>query len=103
MPEITLQVDKEALQKTLETVQRKSSQMLEILQGIKETVLQLQGTWASEAGDEIRAAIDAMQQRFDDYKAVTDSYAAFLEKTMDTYFSLETKLTSDASAFKSAN
>ena len=74
--------------------------MFDILNDIKTTINNLEGSWASEAGAEIRAAITAMQPRFDQYKQVTDSYREFLLKTADLYARTESELKTMASDFK---
>ncbi len=97
---ISIQVDKRALESTAETVNKKSQLQFDTLDDIKKTINNLQGSWASDAGEEIRAAITGMEKRFEQYKEVTDSYCQFLLKTAQAYADTENELTRLAGEFK---
>ena len=60
----------------------------------------LESTWQSSASTDIRAAMNAMKPRFEEYKNVVESYAKFLDATAQAYEVTETTAQSNASAFK---
>lgn len=93
-------IDPEILTKTAGEVRTINDSMYETLAQIKKNMNDLNSSYDSESGREIIAAMNAMQGRFDDYKAVVDSYATFLDQTADSFRSNEQALTSNASEFK---
>ena len=60
----------------------------------------LEATWKSDAASDIRAAMNALKPRFEEYKNVVESYAKFLVNTAQNYESTESGIQSNASAFK---
>lgn len=56
--------------------------------------------WQSDAGREIREAMDALRPRFEQYKEVVTAYARFLEDTAQSYENTESSIQSNASAFR---
>lgn len=60
----------------------------------------LEATWKSDAASDIRAAMNALKPRFEEYKAIIDSYASFLDRTAQNYESTEQSIQTNAGAFK---
>lgn len=60
----------------------------------------LEATWKSDAATDIRAAMNALKPRFEEYKNVVESYAKFLVNTAQNYETTEGAIQSNASAFK---
>ena len=60
----------------------------------------LESTWKSDAATDIRAAMNALKPRFEEMKAVVESYAKFLDNTAQSYESTESAIQTNASAFK---
>ncbi|MGN1144937.1 MAG: pore-forming ESAT-6 family protein [Acetatifactor sp.] len=60
----------------------------------------LEATWKSDAATDIRAAMNALKPRFEEYKAVVESYAKFLDTTAQSYETTETAIQNNAGAFK---
>ena len=61
----------------------------------------LDATWQSDAGRDIRAAMDSHRDRFfQQYYNVIDSYAQFLDRSASNYEQVETSIQSNANAFK---
>ena len=100
MAEFSLRVNQTEIENVAKTVHTESEKMLGILEKIKDTVNNLSNSWASEAGEEIRAAITNMQKRFEQYRDVTESYSQFLYNTAKAYAETESELKSMASDFK---
>jgi len=67
---------------------------------INKNMNDLEATWKSDAGSDIRAAMNALKPRFEEYKNVVESYAKFLNTTAQNYESTEQTIQSNASAFK---
>ena len=57
-------------------------------------------TWKSDAASDIRAAMNALKPRFEEYKNIVESYAKFLVNTAQNYETTEGAIQSNASAFK---
>ena len=60
----------------------------------------LESTWQSAAASDIRAAMNALKPRFEEYKNVVESYAKFLNNTAQTYDTTETTAQNNANQFK---
>ena len=67
------------------------------LQQIKSIINALGSEWTSDTSDTIRSKITGMQPRFDSYKEVIESYAKFLDNTVEQYETTEGTLQSNAS------
>ncbi|MDR0670867.1 MAG: pore-forming ESAT-6 family protein [Oscillospiraceae bacterium] len=76
-----------------------SDALTQTLHHIKATIHSLEGQWASDASDMLRAKITAMQPRFDAHRDIIESYARFLEGTVSQYASVERTITSNAGQF----
>ncbi|HIU30574.1 MAG TPA: WXG100 family type VII secretion target [Candidatus Caccousia avistercoris] len=72
----------------------------EKLQQIKSTIKDLESQWTSDTSDTIRAKIEGMQPVFKTYKEVIETYAKFLDTTVEEYTKTEASLNTNASAFK---
>lgn len=70
------------------------------LEEIKKEMNSLASTWQSDASNTIRNKFNALAPKFEDYKAVVESYAKFLDNTVTNYDIAETSINHNASAFK---
>lgn len=70
------------------------------LKDINTNMNNLETTWKSDAANDIRAAMNALKPRFEEYKSVVESYAKFLNNTAQNYETTETTVQNNASAFK---
>lgn len=70
------------------------------LADINKSMNDLQATWKSEAAEDIRANMNALKPRFQEYKDVVESYCKFLDTTAQSYESTESAIKSNASQFK---
>lgn len=75
------------------------NQLYEHLQIIKKEMDSLNGTWLSESGETIRGKFNVFSNRFDQDREVIQSYAAFLDLTVQSYDSLENTINANASNF----
>ena len=67
---------------------------------INKSMNDLEATWKSDAASDIRAAMNALKPRFEEYKSVVESYAKFLDNTAQNYENTETAVQSNANTFK---
>ena len=72
----------------------------EKLANINKNMQDLESTWKSDAASDIRAAMNALKPRFEEYKSVVKSYADFLRNTAQNYENTESTVQSNASEFK---
>ena len=70
------------------------------LADINKNMNDLESTWDSEGGRDIRGAMNALKPRFEEYKAVVEAYAKFLVNTAQSYEATESAIVSNASQFK---
>ena len=68
----------------------------QILTETKNAINSLEADWSSDTSITIRDKITGMQPIFDDYKAVIESYAAFLDNTISQYETTESTLNTNA-------
>lgn len=85
---------------TANTIRTLNQQLTAKLEEIKAQMNGLATTWQSDASETIRARFNALQPRFEEYREVVDSYARFLDETVQAYDVAETAINNNASMFK---
>lgn len=70
------------------------------LEQIRTKISNLDVEWTSDTSETIRQKINNMQSKFTDYKEIIESYAKFLETTVNLYEEAESTLNSNASMFE---
>ena len=96
----SIQVSTQVLLDTAEKVRTINNNLDSKLAEINKNMNDLEASWKSDAAEEIRAAMNALKPRFDEYKAVVESYAKFLVNTAQSYETTEGTIQTNASAFK---
>ncbi|MBR3919771.1 MAG: WXG100 family type VII secretion target [Clostridia bacterium] len=96
----TIQISTQVLLDTAEKVRTINSTLDSKLADINKSMNDLEATWKSDAASDIRAAMNAMKPRFEEYKNVVESYAKFLVNTAQSYESTESAIQTNAQAFK---
>lgn len=96
----SIKISTQVLTDTAAKVRNINSAMDEKLADINTTMNNLESSWQSDAASDIRAAMNALKPRFEEYKNVVESYAKFLVTTAETYEATETAIQNNASAFK---
>ncbi len=96
----TIQISTQVLLDTAEKVRTINSNLDSKLADINKNMNDLEATWKSDAATDIRAAMNALKPRFEEYKNVVESYAKFLVNTAQSYETTEGAIQSNASAFK---
>lgn len=66
------------------------------LEDIKKEMLSLKNTWQSDASGTIQGKFEALVPRFEEHKTIVNSYVDFLNKTVESYETNETKLNNKA-------
>ena len=95
-----IQISTQVLLDTAEKVRTINTTLDSKLADINKNMNDLEATWKSDAASDIRAAMNALKPRFEEYKNVVESYAKFLVNTAQNYETTEGTIQSNASAFK---
>lgn len=95
-----IKVSTQVLLDTAEKVRTINTTMDGKLADINKTMNDFESTWRSDAATDIRAAMNALKPRFEEYKTVVESYAKFLVNTAQSYDVTETSIQNNAGAFK---
>lgn len=96
----SIKISTQVLTDTAQKVRDCNSAMDEKLAEINKNMNNLEATWKSDAATDIRAAMNALKPKFEQYKNVIESYAKFLVNTAQSYETTEGAIQSNASAFK---
>lgn len=96
----SIKISTQVLTDTAQKVRNCNAAMDEKLADINKNMNDLEATWKSDAANDIRAAMNALKPKFEQYKNVIESYAKFLVNTAQSYESTEGMIQSNASAFK---
>lgn len=96
----TIKISTQVLAETATKVRNINTAMDEKLEQINKNMNDLESTWKSDAATDIRAAMNALKPRFEEYKAVVESYAKFLDQTAQSYETTETSVQANANQFK---
>lgn len=67
---------------------------------LKKDMNSLDLSWISDGSTEIRTRFNLLSSKFDEYKAIIDSYVNFLELTVSSYDSLESTITNNAAGIQ---
>ena len=95
-----IKVSTQVLTETASKIRTINANMDGKLADINSKMNALNNTWQSAAADDIRAAMNAMKPRFEEYKRVVESYAKFLDTTAQSYEATESAAQNNASQFK---
>lgn len=96
----SIQISTQVLHDTAEKIRNINTKLDQDLNDINKNMNDLEATWKSDAATDIRAAMNALKPRFEEHKAVVESYAKFLVQTAQSYESTESAVQTNASAFK---
>lgn len=86
--------------KTAASLRKINKVLTDRLGEIKKEMDSLATTWQSDASTTIRNNFNSFSPRFEEYRAVVESYAAFLDRTVADYDATETAINNNAGAFK---
>ncbi len=96
----SIKISTQVLTDTATKVRNCNKAMDEKLADINKNMNDLEATWKSDAATDIRAAMNALKPKFEQYKNVIESYAKFLVNTAQSYESTESAVQTNANAFK---
>ena len=74
--------------------------MFDELTSIKKEMSSTNVSWISDGGEAIRSRFNVFAARFETEKETIDSYAAFLDRTVESYDTLESTITSNAQSMQ---
>ena len=95
-----ISISLEEVSQTANTIRTLNTSMNTTLENIKTEINNLQNTWQSRGGDNIRNRFNTMSASFEEYRKIVDSYAMFLDDTVSTYKSTEDSINANADAFQ---
>lgn len=98
--EDTIKISLTEVTQTASTIRTLNTSMNTTLENIKKEINSLSSTWQSDAGENIRARFNTMSATFEEYRKIVESYATFLDDTVDTYSTAESSINSNADAFQ---
>jgi WXG100 family type VII secretion target len=94
-------IQTQKLRDSAQYIRDKNLRLEDTLNSVSNKVKQLETTWQSDAGNEIRNKITKFAtNNFNQYKQVVEDYAKYLVSTAEMYETNEAKTVSNASAFK---
>jgi len=96
----SIRISTQVLVDTAEKVRSINKSLDDKLADINKSMNDLEATWKSDAASDIRAAMNALKPRFEEYKNVVESYAKFLVNTAQSYETTEGAIQSNANQFK---
>ena len=96
----SIRISTQVLVDTAEKVRSINKSLDDTLADINKSMNDLEATWKSDAASDIRAAMNALKPRFEEYKNVVESYAKFLVNTAQSYEATESAVQSNANQFK---
>lgn len=96
----SIKISTQVLVDTATKVREINKNLDDKLAEINSNMNSLQSSWKSDAATDIRAAMNALKPRFEQYKQVVESYAKFLNNTASNYDTTESTVQNNASAFK---
>ena len=77
----SIRISTQVLVDTADKVRSINKTLDDKLADINKNMNDLEATWKSDAASDIRAAMNALKPRFEEYKNVVESYAKFLVNT----------------------
>lgn len=96
----SIKISTQVLTDTAAKVRECNTKMDNQLADINKKMNDLEATWKSDAASDIRAAMNALKPKFEQYKNVIESYAKFLVNTAQSYETTEGAVQGNAGAFK---
>ena len=96
----SIQISTQVLIDTATKVRGYNTKLDDDLKEINKKMNNLEATWKSDAATDIRAAMNALAPKFEEYKTVVESYAKFLDNTAQSYEATEGAIQTNAGAFK---
>ncbi|MBR0133371.1 MAG: pore-forming ESAT-6 family protein [Lachnospiraceae bacterium] len=95
-----IQITLGELTQVASTIRTLNTNLNSCLEEIQRKMNALSESWSSEASETIRAKFTSTASHFEEYRAVIDSYAKFLDETAAAYDSAETSINSEAQLFQ---
>ncbi len=87
------------LSDTASQIRNYNSTLDDILSFVKKTMNDLQGVWESDGENTLLNSFNKFSAKFIEESEVIESYARFLDDTVNNYDSLESTIVSNASNF----
>lgn len=99
MATYTIDINTQTLIDTATKVNSINNDLDDKLKEINRKMNDLEQHWMSDAASDIRAAMNSLQPRFEQYKNIVTEYEKFLRNTAASYESTEQAVQTNANAF----
>ncbi|MCA1030227.1 pore-forming ESAT-6 family protein [Bacillus timonensis] len=86
--------------KTAQSIKAINEDLSARLEEIRKEMNNLAQSWQSDSSNTIREKFNSLSPRFEEYKNIVNSYAVFLDQTVEIYNQTETQINNNASQFK---
>lgn len=96
MPDIKIQFSE--VRNYAKKIRNHNNVLNDTLKEIQRIINALEADFTSDTSDTIRSKITGMQPKFDSYREVIESYAKFLDNTVEQYETTEGTLQSNAAS-----
>ncbi len=80
-------------------IRARNEMLYDLLQQMKKQMNDLSAVWISDGSEAIRMRFMSFSNQFDVQKDVIERYAQFLDRTVNSYDSIEGTIASNASSF----
>ena len=80
-----IKISTQVLTSTAQEVRTLNTKLDQDLADCNQSMNNLESTWQSDAASDIRAAMNALKQWFDEYKKLIKSYSKILDTTASSY------------------
>ncbi|MBQ7889682.1 MAG: pore-forming ESAT-6 family protein [Erysipelotrichaceae bacterium] len=94
-----ISIDLGAVRDAARMIRSRNEMLYDLLNQMKRQMNELSGVWISEGSEVIRARFQSFSLQFDVQKDIIERYAVFLDNTVNSYDSMESTITSNASSF----
>lgn len=94
-----IQISFEEVLATSQLIRRMNQQMSEHHEEMRRLMNSLEPDWQSETSQTIRRKFNGLTKHFEQYHAVVESYASFLDEMVENYRMTESNLNRNAESF----
>ncbi|MBP3398317.1 MAG: pore-forming ESAT-6 family protein [Erysipelotrichaceae bacterium] len=94
-----ISIDLGAVRDAARMIRSRNEMLYDLLNQMKRQMNELSGVWISEGSEVIRSRFQSFSLQFDVQKDIIERYAVFLDNTVNSYDSMESTITSNASSF----
>jgi uncharacterized protein YukE len=95
-----LRISFDEVKEKAQSIRTRNNAMYEELNQMKANINLLDGSWISDGSEEIRTRFNQFANRFETERERIEEYARFLDLAVESYETLESSITSNASSMQ---